>query len=43
MDTRRRTHRGLRIAIVVFIIIAVIAAAVFAAARYVFKDRKSVV
>ena len=39
MDTRRRTHRGLRIAIVVFIIIAVIAAAVFAAARYVFKVR----
>lgn len=40
MDTRRRTHRGLRIAIVVFIIIAVIAAAVFAAARYVFKVKE---
>ena len=37
---RRRTHRGLRIAIVVFIIIAVIAAAVFAAARYVFKVKE---
>ena len=40
MDTRRRTHKGLKIAVIVLIVIALMAAAAFAAARRVFKVKE---